>query len=160
MELDRMMNFFENKVFYMSYKDKYIFSNNEEKLQEIIAKKVEKEVEKETQNLKEKFDEKIEEEFREFIIDLKERGVEVVATSAYEIVTKEEMIDNIKERDYKNEELKILLKTDGILDECYDEWLKTNSNYNELLEYPVDKRLNIILDNYKEKTKAKDRESR
>ena len=32
MELDRMMKFFENKVFYMSYKDKYIFSNNEEKL--------------------------------------------------------------------------------------------------------------------------------
>ena len=47
MELDRMMKFFDNKVFYASYKDKYFFSDNEEKLRETILKETNKKIDKE-----------------------------------------------------------------------------------------------------------------
>lgn len=33
MELYKMMEYFENKIYFNSYKDKYFFSNNAEKLQ-------------------------------------------------------------------------------------------------------------------------------
>ena len=53
-ELDRMMNFFENKVSYRSYKDKYFFSNNEEKLRKIIVKETNKKLDKEIKRTKRK----------------------------------------------------------------------------------------------------------
>ena len=53
-ELDRMMNFFENKVFYRSYKDKYFFSNNEEKLRRIILKETNKKLYKEIKRTRRK----------------------------------------------------------------------------------------------------------
>lgn len=36
MELERMIEQFENKVYYSSYKDRYFFSNNEQKAREIM----------------------------------------------------------------------------------------------------------------------------
>lgn len=53
-ELDRMMNFFENKVSYRSYKDKYFFSNNEEKLRRIIVKETNKKLYKEIKRTRRK----------------------------------------------------------------------------------------------------------
>lgn len=47
MQLDQMIKQFDNKVFFYSYKDKYYFSNNEQKAKEIMLKEVEKETLKE-----------------------------------------------------------------------------------------------------------------
>ncbi len=46
MQLDQMMKQFDGKVFFYSYKDKYFFSNNEQKAIEIMSKEIEKEVQK------------------------------------------------------------------------------------------------------------------
>ena len=70
------------------------------------------------------------------------------------------MIYKIIDKDYTTSELKALLKTKGILNECYDEWLKSDGNFNEVLEYAVDSRIDLILDDFKEKNKEKTRESR
>ena len=115
---------------------------------------------KENQELKQRFEAKVNKEFKEFVEELKQNEPEVIVNTAYELVSKEEMIYKITEKDYTTSELKALLKTDGILDECYDEWLKSDGNFNEILEYAVDKRIEIILDDYEQKSNQKHRESR
>ncbi len=47
MQLYKMMEQFDNKVFFYSYKDKYYFSNNEQRAKETMLKEVEKETLKE-----------------------------------------------------------------------------------------------------------------
>ena len=177
MELYQMMKYFDYKVYFCSYKDKYFFSNNAEIAQERMKEEVEKEIildknkdreevensmenKKENQELKQRFEAKVNKEFKEFVEELKQNEPEVIVNTAYELVSKEEMIYKITEKDYTTSELKALLKTDGILDECYDEWLKSDGNFNEILEYAVDKRIEIILDDYEQKSNQKHRESR
>ena len=47
MQLHQMMKEFDDKVFFYSYKDKYFFSNNEEKAKEVMLKEIKKETLKE-----------------------------------------------------------------------------------------------------------------
>lgn len=103
------------------------------------------------EELKQKFDKKIDNEYKEFIEELKQCSPDVIIERAYEKVSKEEMIYKIKEKDYSVSDLKALLKSDDILDECYDEWLNSDGNFNELLEYPVDERIDSIIDDYRER---------
>ena len=70
------------------------------------------------------------------------------------------MIYKIKDKDYTITELKALLKKDNILEECYDEWLKADGNFNEFFDYAVEKRIAIIVDNYKENIRKNGQESR
>ena len=105
------------------------------------------------EELKQKFDDKIDNEYEEFIEELKQCSPQVILERAYEKVSKEEMVYKIKDKDYTVSDLKTLLKTDGILQECYDEWLKSDGNFNEVLEYAVDERIDLIIDDYKERNK-------
>lgn len=109
------------------------------------------------EELKEKFDKKIDNEFKEFMENLKQCTPEVIIEKSYEKVSKEEMTYKLKDKEYTTAELKALLKTDGILEECYDEWLKSDGNFNEVLEYAVDERVDLIVEDFKEKNK-KERE--
>ena len=102
------------------------------------------------EKMKEKFDNKIEQEYKEWLEALKQCTPEVIIEKCYEKVTKEEMIYNLKGREYTIEELKALLKAHGILAECYDEWLKSDGNFNELLEYAVETRVDSIIEEFKE----------
>ena len=43
MELHKMMEYFENKIYFASYKDRYFFSNDEVTLQKNLALKISKE---------------------------------------------------------------------------------------------------------------------
>lgn len=105
------------------------------------------------QTLKNQLDKKIDEEFNHFIQELKKCNPEVIFEKTFEKVAKEEMIYKIKDRDYSLGELKALLKTDGILGECYDEWLKSDGNFNEVLENAVNNRIEQIKDDYKHRLK-------
>jgi len=100
------------------------------------------------ENLKEKLNNKLEKEYDEFIGELKQCKPEVIIERAYEKVTKGEMVDLIKNKDLESTEIKALLKTDNILSECYDEWLKCDGNFNEILDYAVDERIESITDEY------------
>ena len=63
--------------------------------------------------------------------------------------------NNIAKSEEKKKDLKALLKTDGILQECYDEWLKSDGNFNEVLEYAVDERIDLIIEDFQERKKQK-----
>lgn len=163
MELYQMMKQFDYKVYFSSYKDKYFFSNSPKKAEAAMLLETEKETVKdvqERQKLKRKFEEKINKEFRKFVDSLKQYDPEIIVNNAYELVSKQEMIYKIIDKDYTTSELKALLKTKGILNECYDEWLKSDGNFNEVLEYAVDNRIELILDDFEEKNKEKTGESR
>ena len=105
------------------------------------------------EELKQKFDDKIDKEYEKFIKELKQCPPQVIIERAYEKVSKEEMIYKIKDKDYTIADLKALLKSNGILDECYDEWLKSDGNFNEVLEYAVDERIDLIIEDFKERSK-------
>lgn len=163
MELYQMMKYFDYKVYFSSYEDKYFFSNSEKKANEEMLLLLEKETIKELQerqNLKRKFEEKVNKELEDFKENLLQYDPKIIIDRAYELVSKQEMVYKIIDRDYTTSELKYLLKTNGILDECYDEWLESDGNFNEILEYAVDDRMELILNDFKEKNKEKTRESR
>lgn len=104
--------------------------------------------------LKQKLNKKIEQEYNEYIEELKKCEAETILDRAYEKVSKEEMMYKIKDKDYSSIELKTLLEKDNILNECYDEWLKSDGNFNEVLEYAVNKRIELMVNDYiKEKGK-------
>lgn len=107
------------------------------------------------EDLKEQLGQKIENEFQEFIEDLKQCEPQVIIDRAYEKVSKEEMIYKIKDKEYSKSDLKALLKADEILQECYDEWLKSDGNFNEVLEYAVDERIDLIIDDFKDRENKK-----
>lgn len=110
--------------------------------------------------LKQQLSDKLEQEISNYKEELKKKIPDEILKSSYELVSKEEMIYKIVNKDYTTSELKALLKTNGILDECYDEWLKSDGNFNELLEYAVDRRIDVITEDYEQKMAQKNRESR
>jgi len=159
MELDRIMQQFGYKVYFSSYQDKYFFSNDESKIKEKMQLELEKE-DDDIDVLKEKLEEKVNNEYKEFTDNLKKCTPEIILDKAYEKVCKEEMIYKITEKDYEVSDLKALLKADGILQECYDEWLKSDGNINEVLGYAVDTRIDLIIEDFETKSKQNTRESR
>ena len=99
---------------------------------------------------------KLELELKDYKSYVKEQGVDYAIEKAYELTVKQEIIDCIAyDSDLSNEQRKALLKFDNVLDDCYDEWLKTDGNLREHLNYSVDKSVEHITNDYKkDKIKA------
>ena len=112
------------------------------------------------EELKDKFIKKIIDEYDSFVKELKEQDPEVIIDRAYEHVCKQEMVYIYENKDLSEQELKALLKCPNVLSDCYDEWLKTDANFNELLEYALDNSTEHIVDDYKKELKSKNRDSR
>jgi hypothetical protein len=110
--------------------------------------------------LKAKLDCKIDKEFEDLLVELRNCKPQVILERAYEKVSKEEMIYKIKDKDYSINELKALLKTDNILQECYDEWLESDGGFNQILEESIDNRIETIVEDYNKESKTKIRENR
>ena len=100
--------------------------------------------------------EKLEQELKEYKSYVKEKGVDFAIDKAYELTVKQEVIDCIAyDNELSKEQIKALLKCDNVLEDCYDEWLKTDGNLREHLNYSVDKSVEHIIDDYrKDKIKA------
>lgn len=61
----------------------------------------------------------------------------------------------VYDSELSEKQMKALLKTDKVLDECYDDWLHCDGNLKETLSFCVDESINTITDNYKkDKIKA------
>ena len=110
--------------------------------------------------LKQKVQEKIITEYNNFISELKNERPEVIIERAYEKVCKEEMLYVFDKKDLSVKEYKSLLKCSNILNDCYDEWIKSDGNFNEMLEYAVDNSIEHIVDDYKREMKQKKKEIR
>ena len=107
--------------------------------------------------MEEKLYQKLENELKDFKIKMKENGVDYAIDRAYELTTKQEIIDSIEfDHDLSKTQIKALLSRENILDELYDDWLSFDGNMRENINYSVDASLNLITDEYKkDKIKTK-----
>ena len=109
--------------------------------------------------LQEKLNNKIDKELEDLKEELMNSKPQVIIERAYELTIKEEMTYKIKDKDYSVNELKALLKNKNILNECYEEWLESDENINEMLEDVVVDRIEEIVNDYKKDLK-RNKESR
>ena len=107
--------------------------------------------------MEDKLYKKLEDELKEFKAEMKEKGVDYAIDRAYELTTKQEIIDSIQfDHILSKTEIKALLSRENVLDELYDDWLSFDGNMREHINYSVDKSLNLITDEYKkDKVKTK-----
>ena len=108
--------------------------------------------------MEEKLFKKIEQEMNNYKDYIKERGVEFAINRAYELTSKQEIIDSLRyDNSLSKKQLKALLSRDNLLDELYYDWLSFDGNMREHINYSLDRSLNTITENYlKNKTKKKD----
>ena len=114
----------------------------------------------ENEKLKEKVLQKLEKEYDDFIEELKECKPEVIIERAYEKVVKEEMKEGFSYKELSTTELRALLKSDGILNECYDDWINRDGNFDDILFDSVNDTIDIIVEDYKREIKAKSKDGR
>lgn len=112
------------------------------------------------EELKQKALEKIREEYKEFIKELKQNRPEVIIERAYEKVCKEEMIYAFEKKELTVSECKAIIGQNDVLSLCYDNWLNSDGNFNEMLEYSVDDELEKIEKDYKLEQKNKNKNVR
>ena len=107
--------------------------------------------------MEEKLYQKLYDELNKFKVRMKENGVDYAIDRAYELTTKQEIIDSIQfDHSLSKTEIKALLSKENVLDELYDDWLSFDGNMREHINYSVDKSLNLITDEYKkDKIKTK-----
>lgn len=106
--------------------------------------------------LEQRVQEKLTNEYNEFINELKKERPQEIIERAYEKVCKEEMVYAFEKKSLSANECKALLKCPNILEDCYDEWLKSDGNFNEILEYAVDNSIEHIVDDFKREHKNKE----
>jgi len=107
--------------------------------------------------MEERLYEKLDNELKQFKAKMRENGVDYAIDRAYELTTKQEIIDSIQfDHVLSKTQIKALLSRENILDELYDDWLSFDGNMREHINYSVDKSLNIIENDYrKEHIKTK-----
>lgn len=139
----------DNVIKYMTIRNERVFDENIVKKAEVY-----------NYELKQRVITKITDEYNDFIKNLKSERSEVIIERAYEKVCKEEMLYAFEKRDLSSNECKALLKYSNILDDCYDEWLKCDGNFNEMLEYAVDNSIKHTVNDFNKEKKQKSRDVR
>lgn len=109
--------------------------------------------------MEEELQEKLEQEIKDLEQELLQLEPKTILDRAYEYVSKIHIKDEILGRNYlDNEEINAIMKTDNVLQICYDSWQDEDSSLCEMYETSVDEALEIIVDDYKEnKTKFRER---
>lgn len=100
------------------------------------------------ESLREELIAKLEKEQKEYLDDLKEKGVDEVIKNVYEINARQEILDYIAYGNFDLKDVKALIKTNHILSRRYDEWLIFDGNFYEALQYPIDKEIERISDEF------------
>ena len=109
------------------------------------------------EKLKAKLIDKLELEYNNYVKRLKELSNIMIIENAYQLVTKREIADYIEhELNLSTREMQLFLKNDNVLNKVYNNWLKQDGNYSELLQFPVD----ITLREYREQDRRKTKEER
>ena len=116
------------------------------------------------ESLREELIAKLEREQKEYIDGLKEKGVDEVIKNVYEISARQEIMDYLSYGNIAPKDVKALLKTNHILSRMYDEWLSFDGNFYEALEYPVEKEIERISEEFYSKddkdVEPKDKDSK
>ncbi len=156
-DLEKQYRFDDNVIKFMTIK----VSKVAEKVEDRNTMKLQRgEIYSYEDGLKQRVQEKITNEYNDFIEELKKERPEVIIERAYEKVCKEEMLYVFEKNDLSVNECKSLLKCSNILDDCYSEWLKSDGNFNEMLEYAVENSIKHITEDFKREQKNKNKDSR
>ncbi len=156
-DLEKQYRFDDNVIKFMTIK----VSKVAEKVEDRNTMKLQRgEIYSYEDGLKQRVQEKITNEYNDFIEELKKERPEVIIERAYEKVCKEEMLYVFEKNDLSVNECKSLLKCSNILDDCYSEWLKSDGNFNEMLEYAVENSIEHITEDFKREQKNKNKDSR
>lgn len=94
--------------------------------------------------LKEKLDIKIQQEYDNFIEKLMELSPKEIIERSYEKIFKEEIISMIQGKELSKSEINALLKVDYPLDSLYQEWLKTDLSYVQMVDETFDNYINKL----------------
>ena len=87
---------------------------------------------------------------------IKDYNLEQIIEQAYEINFKKQIKDILDSKVLGRNEIKILLKTDNIVDKLYDYWEHSDGNIWEQLEDRVDEKLDkMVLEFQKNKEKVR-----
>lgn len=159
MELEKMTEHFKYEFYFSSYKDKYFFSNLEEIARQRMLREIETEYTKE-QKLKMDLNEKVKQEYANFKKELEQKSPKEIIEKAYELVVKEQIKDELKEKNLVEDELKALLKEKDLLSECYEDWRNSDGRLGEVISYTIDNTIELIEQEYKKENKQKIKESR
>ena len=100
---------------------------------------------------------KIKNEYNKYINFLKSKNADFVIENAYEIVFKKQIVSEVEHREFSSDEIRALNKYNGILDEFYSEWLKTDGEDRECLNFAINKRIGSIEEKFR---KMKNRNAR
>lgn len=99
-------------------------------------------------SLKEELLLKLEKEQDEYKEKVREKGVDYAIEKAYEISSRQEIIDCINTIDIEPKAIKALLKTENVLDDFYDEWLNIDGNLYETFEYAIEIKIEQLSDEF------------
>lgn len=100
------------------------------------------------ESLREELVKKLKQEQEEYLNEVREEGVEYALEKAYEITTRQEIIDYLSYANVDLKDMKALIKTEYIIDRIYDEWLGFDGNFYEILEYPIESEIKRISDDF------------
>lgn len=96
-------------------------------------------------NLQERLYKKAEAEQKEFLDKLKLMSADVIIESAYEITSREDILEILGTVELEPKKVKALSQLNFPLSACYDEWQKTDySNTNEMVSSIEDFASNLI----------------
>lgn len=95
--------------------------------------------------------EKMKLEYEEFITGLYKMEKSEIIRHSYEIVFKDELVMCMSEIELPIEKAKVLLASKNPLDECYNEWLKTDISLMPDLRDAIDYRACRVYEYQKEK---------
>ena len=102
-------------------------------------------------NYDEELQEKLEQEIKNLEQELLQLEPKIILDRAYEYVSKVHIKDEILGRNYlDNEEINAIMKTDNVLQSCYDSWQDEDSSLCEMYETSIDEALEDIVKEYKE----------
>lgn len=85
---------------------------------------------------------------------------EQIVKNAYEIAVKEQIADEIKDRNLDKNEIKALLKSDNLLSKCYDNWMDEDTKLGTILESSIDETIEDITIEFEEMKKQNYKEGR
>ena len=106
---------------------------------------------KNTSKLKDELMKKLENEYSEFKEQFMSLSPKEAVDNVYELVVKQEILDSFNyDMSYDKEKLQALLKQDNLLSQAYDEWLSTDGNLREALQYSVDNVVEMAVEDGKE----------
>lgn len=157
MELERMMEQFENKVFYANYKDEYFFSTDKDILRRSILIKIENE---ETEELRQKLFTKVDNELEVFKQKLKQNTPERIIENAYELVIKEEIAIQLKQKPWYYRHLVALVKEKDLLSQLYKDCVNSSTQLGDFLCIEIEDKINLITDKYNEERLNQSRNTR